>query len=584
MLSENALKVLARRYLRRDGTGGLIEDPAGMFQRVATHVAGAEKLYRQGNELPWREKFYRVMSGLEFLPNSPTLMNAGRERGQLAACFVLPVEDSMESIFETLKQTALIQQSGGGTGFSFSRLRPAGDLVRSTMGVASGPLSFMTVYDVATEVIKQGSARRGANMAVLRIDHPDVEDFIRAKRKRDRLNNFNLSVGVTDGFMEAVAGGASFSLINPRTGRETRRVDARKLFDLLTEAAWENGEPGILFLDRINVANPTPALGKFESTNPCGEQPLLPYESCNLGSLNLVKMLQKTGPRRWKIDFAKLADTIHTAVRFLDNVIDVNYFPLADVRAMTLANRKIGLGVMGFADMLIYLGIPYNSAEAVQTAETLMAFITKTALAASAELAEERGSFPNFMRSVYPAQRVSALRNATLTTIAPTGTISIIAGCSSGIEPLFAVALSRNVLDRDVLGDINPVFLALAREYGFDQPEILAEVAREGTIGRGEGIPEHVRACFVTAHDIDPRWHIRMQAAFQRHTHNAVSKTINYPAAASVEDVRRGFWLAFQHRCKGLTVYRDGSRAEQVLSFGVQTTHCETITGSSCEI
>lgn len=584
MLSENALKVLERRYLRRDATGGLIEDPAGMFQRVATHVAGAEKLHKQGNEFHWREKFYRMMSGLEFLPNSPTLMNAGRDRGQLAACFVLPIEDSMESIFETLKHMALIQQSGGGTGFSFSRLRPARDLVRSTMGVSSGPLSFMTVYDVATEVIKQGSARRGANMAVLRIDHPDVEDFIRVKSKRDRLNNFNLSVGITDGFMQAVAGGESYSLVNPRTGREARRVDARNLFDLLTGSAWENGEPGILFLDRINEANPTPALGEFECTNPCGEQPLLPYESCNLGSLNLVKMLQKPGPRRWEIDFSKLEDAVHTAVRFLDNVIDVNYFPLADIRAMTLANRKIGLGVMGLADMLIYLGIPYNSPEAVQTAETVMAFIHKAALAASVKLAEERGSFPNFRRSVYPAKGFSALRNATLTTIAPTGTISIIAGCSSGIEPLFAVALSRNVLDRDVLADINPVFLVLAREYGFDQPEILAKVAREGTISRVEGIPEHVRACFVTAHDIDPQWHIRMQAAFQRYTHNAVSKTINYPAGASVEDVRRGFWLAFRHGCKGLTVYRDGSRAEQVLSFGVQTTHCETITGRSCEI
>lgn len=583
MLSSNAMTILERRYLWRDETGQLIEDPEAMFRRVAAHVARAERYYPQGNEPYWAESFYRMMAGLEFLPNSPTLMNAGKERGQLAACFVLPIEDSLESIFETLKHTALIHQSGGGTGFSFSRLRPAGDLVNSTMGISSGPLSFMTIYNIATEVVKQGSARRGANMAVLRVDHPDIEEFIVVKRKRDQLNNFNLSVGVTDLFMEAVASGNSFALINPHTKQTVRRVDARKLFDLLVSTAWENGEPGIVFLDRINEANSTPELGSFESTNPCGEQPLLPYESCNLGSLNLVKMLKKQG-QQWSIDFAKLEHTVQAAVRFLDDVIDVNHFPLEQIQAMTLANRKIGLGVMGFADMLLYLGIPYDSQEAVNTAEKLMTFIDKKAMQASATLAQERGAFPNFSNSVYAVKGLSPLRNATVTTIAPTGTISIIAGCSSGIEPLFAIALTRNVMDRDILADINPVFLALAREYGFDTPEILEKVSRQGTIRQMENIPAHIRKCFVTAHEIAPEWHIRIQAAFQQYTQNAVSKTINYPHAASVQDIRDGFWLAYKHRCKGITVYRDGSRTEQVLTSGVQHTHCEITTGRSCEI
>lgn len=581
MLSANAMTVLERRYLQRDATGRLIEDPAAMFRRVAAHVAMAERCYPQGKEQYWQEIFYQMMDGLEFLPNSPTLINAGRQRGQLAACFVLPVEDSMESIFETLKHTALIHQSGGGTGFSFSRLRPAGDIVRSTGGISSGPLSFMKIYDVATEVIKQGSARRGANMAVLRADHPDIEEFIVAKRSHDQLNNFNLSVGVPDLFMEAVAAGGSFALVNPRTNQTVRTVDARRLFELLVTAAWENGEPGILFLDRINALNPTPALGVFESTNPCAEQPLLPYESCNLGSLNLVKMLRRQG-RQWAIDFAKLEQTVRAAVRFLDNVIDVNYFPLERIKVMTLGNRKIGLGVMGFADMLIYLGIPYNTREAVRTAETVMAFIDKAAGSASAMLAQERGAFPNFADSIYALQGLPLLRNATVTTIAPTGTISIIAGCSSGIEPLYAVALTRNVMECDILADINPVFLDFARIYGFATPQILERVSRAGTVRAVDGIPEQIRQCFVTAHEIEPAWHIRVQAAFQQYTHNAVSKTINYPHDASVQDIREGFWLAYRHKCKGITVYRDSSRAAQVLTSGVPHTACEIMKDGGC--
>lgn len=582
MLSQNALTVLERRYLQRDETGRLIEDPDAMFCRVAAHVAKAERYYPQGNEKYWTDIYYQMMTSLEFLPNSPVLMNAGTEQGQLAACFVLPIEDSMESIFETLKHTALIHQKGGGTGFSFSRLRPAGDIVRSTRGVSSGPLSFMTIYDVAAEVIKQGSARRGANMAVLRVDHPDIEQFIIVKRKRDLLNNFNLSVGVTDSFMAAVESGNSVALINPRNGQPVRTVDARKLFDLLVSAAWENGEPGILFLDRINEANPTPEIGVFESTNPCAEQPLLPYESCTLGSLNLVRMLQKQG-REWTIDYDKMARAIKGAVRFLDSVIDVNYFPIQQIRHMTLGNRKIGLGVMGFADMLIYLGIPYNSPRAVQTAETLMAFINRTAVAASTELARERGAFPNFEDSIFATGGLP-LRNAAITTIAPTGTISIIAGCSSGIEPLYAVALSRNVMDRDILADINPVFLDLARIYGFDTPQILEIVSREGTVRNVDGIPAHIQNCFVTAHEIEPYWHIRVQAAFQQYTHNAVSKTINYPHTASIQDIWEGFWLAYRHKCKGVTVYRDGSRAEQVLTSGVHHSECEIRSGKNCGI
>jgi ribonucleoside-diphosphate reductase alpha chain len=580
MLSQNALTVLKRRYLRRDDQGRVIESTDEMFRRVASHLASVERTYTAEDKL-WSQRFYTCMTNMEFLPNSPTLMNAGRPEGQLSACFVLPIEDTMSSIFETLKQAALIHKSGGGTGFSFSKLRPSGDVVMSTMGVASGPISFITVYDAATEVVKQGAVRRGANMAVLRVDHPDIEAFITIKRNRDKLNNFNLSVGLTDAFMEAVAAGKDFELINPRSGKSTRTIDAHKLFELLVTMAWENGEPGILFLDRINAVNPTPLLGAMESTNPCGEVPLLPYESCNLGSINLVKMLVKHNDT-WQLDYNKLKSVVHTAVRFLDNVIDVNYFPLEQTRAMTLGNRKIGLGIMGFADMLLYLGIPYNSEAAVTAAEKVMQFILEESQAASTQLAQERGVFPNFPQSIY-AERGIALRNATTTTIAPTGTISIIAGCSSGIEPLFAVAMTRNVMDRDQLVDFNSVFLELAKCYGFDRPAILQEVSRQGTVCGVAGIPTHIQELFVTAHDITPEWHIRMQAAFQKFTHNAVSKTINYPENATLDDVREGFWLAYRYGCKGLTVYRNGSRSEQVLTAGIGNNYCELVRGDACE-
>lgn len=583
MLSENAREVLRQRYLFRDEKGQVIEKPDGMFRRVAWHIASVERLFPAGDMEFWGRKYYELMSRLEFLPNSPTLMNAGRPRGQLSACFVLPIEDNLESIFETLKNTALIHQSGGGTGFSFSRLRPVGDVVRSTMGTTSGPISFMTVYNTATEVVKQGSVRRGANMAVLRVDHPDIEEFITVKRNRDRLNNFNLSVGITDAFMAAVEADEPFELIHPSSGAVVQVVQARRIFDLITRMAWENGEPGVLFLDRINAVNPTPSLGSFESSNPCGEQPLLPYESCNLGSINLVKMLKRSTSGGWELDFAKFRDTIHAAIRFLDSAIDVNSFPLEKTREITLANRKIGLGVMGFADMLIYLGIPYNSEAAVNKAEKIMGFMDEQSVLASEELAGERGAFPNFTQSTYAAAGRKPLRNATTTTIAPTGSISIIAGCSSGIEPLFAIAFTRNVLNNNLLADINPVFLTLAAEYKFDNPQILKQVRKEGIATVVEGIPPQIRRCFITAYEIAPEWHIRIQAAFQQYTHNAVSKTINYPTDATVIDVEKGFLLAYQYGCKGLTVYRDGSRAEQVLTRGLQNNHCELTTGCSCE-
>jgi ribonucleoside-diphosphate reductase alpha chain len=576
------MRILERRYLLRDTQGQIIEDPAGMFLRVASHIATAERLFPSGDEHYWRPKFYELMSGLEFLPNSPTLMNAGRLRGQLAACFVLPIEDTLESIFETLKNAALIHKSGGGTGFSFSRLRPAGAKVKSTMGAASGPVSFMIVYDAATEVVKQGSSRRGANMAVLRVDHPDIEEFITVKRSRGRLNNFNLSVGITDAFMQAVEAGGEFSLIHPGTGQIVRSVAARWLFELIVTTAWENGEPGVLFLDRVNAANPTPVLGEIESSNPCGEQPLLPYESCNLGSINLVKMLHKSA-EGWQIDYTKFKDVIQTAIRFLDNAIDVNVFPLEETRMITLGNRKIGLGVMGFADLLIYLGIPYNTEAAVCKAEEIMGFIAAESVRTSEQLAKERGAFPNFAQSIYAAAGKLPLRNATTTTIAPTGTISIIAGCSSGIEPLFAIAFTRNVMEHELLKDINPVFLELATEYNFADQRILAEVGKRGIVANVEGIPAKIRSTFITAHEIAPEWHIRIQAAFQKFTHNAVSKTINYPHDAAIEDVGQGFRLAYQYGCKGLTVYRDGSRAEQVLTRGLRNTHCELTTGDICD-
>jgi ribonucleoside-diphosphate reductase alpha chain len=564
--SPNALTVLARRYLRRDGTGRVHETPDEMLRRVARAVAAVESRYG-GSPSSAEAQFYDAMARLELIPNSPTLMNAGREHGQLAACFVLPVEDSMPRIFDAVKWAAMIQQTGGGTGFSFSRLRPSGDQVATTQGVASGPVSFIEVFNTATDAIRQGGVRRGANMGILRVDHPDVLEFVSAKADPARLRNFNLSVAITDEFMRAVDESREYALVNPRSGRETRRLDARKVWRLISQLAWRSGEPGVIFIDRINARNPTPQVGAMESTNPCGELPLLPFEACNLASIDCGKLVRPKGFDEG-FDWDRLRELIWLGVRFLDDVIDANSYPLPQIAEITQKNRKIGLGVMGFADALIRLGVPYDSERAIAIGDELAAFLDRESRAASAELARERGPFAHWEGSRWQKDGSPPLRNATTTTIAPTGTISILAGCSGGVEPLYAVSFVRQVLDGERLVDVHPLFVERARREGWFSDALMAEVAQRGTVRGLAGVPEAVQRLFVTAYDIAPEWHVRMQAAFQKHGHNAVSKTINFPTSATVEDVERAYRLAYELGCKGVTVYRDGSREEQVLSFG----------------
>ncbi len=562
-IAPNALKVLEKRYLKKDEEGNVIEGPGDLFRRVAKTIARADMMYgkSEADLLLLEEEFYHMMTSLAFLPNSPTLMNAGRKLGQLSACFVLPIGDSMESIFDAVKQTAIIHKSGGGTGFSFSSLRPGGDIVGSTKGVSSGPVSFMTVFDTATEAVKQGGTRRGANMGILRVDHPDIINFITAKDDNTRFNNFNISIAITDRFMQAVRDDTDYELINPRTKHVVRSLKAREVFDLIVNHAWKNGEPGIVFIDRINASNPTPKVGEIESTNPCGEQPLLPYESCNLGSINLSMMVTEGA-----VNYQKLKKTVWKAVHFLDNVIDVNRYPIQKIAEITRANRKIGLGVMGWADMLILMGIPYNSPQAIDLAKEVMGFIQKEAKAASSLLAEDRGVFPNYAESIYDGKM--KMRNATVTTIAPTGTLSILATCSSGVEPLFAVSYVRNVMEGTKLLEINPHFEKVAKERGFWSRELMERIAEKCSLRDFDEIPDDIKAVFVTAHDIKPVEHVAMQSAFQEFVDNAVSKTVNFSHSATPKDVENVYLLAYEQNCKGVTVYRDGSRDEQVLSTG----------------
>ncbi|MBC8570599.1 vitamin B12-dependent ribonucleotide reductase [Zongyangia hominis] len=565
-MNKNGQTVLERRYLIKDEHGQNIETVEGLFRRVADAIAGADTLFdKKADVRALSDQFYDLMTNLEFLPNSPTLMNAGRPLGQLSACFVLPIEDSMEEIFETVKNAALIHKSGGGTGFSFSRLRSAGSTVKTTGGVASGPVSFMRVFNMATEAVKQGGTRRGANMGILRVDHPDILDFIDCKKNNADITNFNISVGITEDFMKAVELGIDYDLVDPHTKEVVGQLSAKEVFDKIVEAAWRNGEPGIIFLDRLNRDNVVPSQGEIESTNPCGEQPLLPFESCNLGSINLCQMLKETDGG-WELDYDKLDRTVGLAIHFLDNVIEVNKYPLPIIDEVTKSTRKIGLGVMGFADMLARLGLSYNSDEGVEVGEKVMDFITTRAKAYSQELAKTRGAFPLFAESIFKDE--APLRNATCTTIAPTGTLSIIAGCSSGVEPVFAYVFIRNVMDNTEMIEVNPILRETLEKRGLYSDELMRKIAKEGTLAHIDEIPEDIKKVFVCSHDISPTYHVKMQAAFQRHTDNAVSKTVNFTHDATTLDVREVYMLAYRLDCKGVTIYRDGSRDSQVLNIG----------------
>lgn len=567
-INDNSKVVLEKRYLKKDKNGNVLETPQDMFRRVARHIASAEPIYdSQADVAYWEDEFYRMMEDLEFLPNSPTLMNAGNELGQLSACFVIPVEDSMDSIFDAVKYTALIHKSGGGTGFSFSRIRPAKDRVGSTGGVASGPISFMRAFDTATDVIKQGGMRRGANMAILNVNHPDILDFIHAKDDQHTLTNFNLSVAATKEFMDAVENNSDYDLINPHTGESEAKLNAADVFNKIVEMAWKTGDPGIIFLDIINKYNPTPHLGLIESTNPCGEQPLLPFESCNLGSINLSKMI-KFENGTVQVDWDKLARTVYLGIHFLDNVIDMNKYPLPQIEKMTKSTRKVGLGIMGFADLLVMLSIPYNSEIAIKMAEEIMSFISDRANEESVRLGKVRGLFPCFEGSVYDKEGGLRLRNANRTTIAPTGTLSIIAGCSSGIEPIFALSYERHILDGAKLLEVNPYFEQAAKQGGFYSEELMKQLADGKSLGEFENIPTKIKEVFVTAHDISPEWHVRMQAAFQKYTDSAVSKTVNLPHDATKEEVAAIYKMAYRLGLKGLTIYRDKSKESQVLNLG----------------
>ncbi len=593
-LSDNARIVLGKRYLKKNEAGEPVEDPETMFWRVARVVAEEDRKYgaSDGAIEEVARSFYDLMATGMFEPNSPTLMNAGRPLGQLSACFVLPVDDALSNgrsgIYDTLSAMALVHQSGGGTGFSFSRLRPEGDTVRSTMGVASGPVSFMRLYDASTEVVKQGGTRRGANMGILRVDHPDVRTFIRCKNDTSQVTNFNISVAVTDAFMHAVETDGEYDLVSPRTGKVTGREKAREIFDLIVEGAWKTGEPGVFFVDRANEHNPVPALGEYEATNPCGEQPLLAYDVCNLGSVNVGAFVQKPrsnrpgdGPTRPEdgIDWDAMRRVVHLSVHFLDNVIDANKFPLPEIAALAQRIRRVGLGLMGWADLLARLGVRYDSDEAVDLGRTVMRFIEEETRVASERLAETRGVFPAWPASIWGPDESCArdragarirperrLRNCNLTTVAPTGTISIIAGCSGGIEPLFAVAFMRNQAG-SMMPDVNEDFVARAKAEGWHSLELMERIAQEGHIHFDE-VPPQVQQAFCTAHDITPEWHVRMQAAFQEHVDSAISKTTNFPFEATRDDVREIYKTAFARGCKGVTVYRDGSRPMQVLSTG----------------